>query len=291
MGWKIPGFTGSFTGNVTITGNLTVTGSTGSNSFLGNSMVLTGTLTCANVLASGQLSAYNYITAGDNPVGTTMADAGAIRLIKNVGIYAKDNTTTANQNIRIAGTDTNNNVLVGDVTLCARTKVAGNVAVQIAMTSPVFEVGTALLSTIGDVRFASVNGSNRTIISTRNNANSADVSILSVDTSDTLYIGQATNGGTQAASTTVCGSSTVQIRASNTVKVQAGTTTSIFNNTTNDIQSGGTSRIKTDGTGIGFFATAPVAKPTVTGAKGANAALGSLMTALSSLGLVTDSTT
>lgn len=42
---------------------------------------------------------------------------------------------------------------------------------------------------------------------------------------------------------------------------------------------------------IGFFNTAPVAKPTVSGAKGSNAALGSLMTALAGLGLVTDSTT
>ena len=42
---------------------------------------------------------------------------------------------------------------------------------------------------------------------------------------------------------------------------------------------------------LGFFTTAPVTKPTVTGAKGGNAALTSLMTALAGLGLVTDSTT
>lgn len=54
---------------------------------------------------------------------------------------------------------------------------------------------------------------------------------------------------------------------------------------------GTTARIKTDPTGIGFFNTAPVAKPTVSGAKGSNAALASLMTALAGLGLVTDSTT
>lgn len=41
----------------------------------------------------------------------------------------------------------------------------------------------------------------------------------------------------------------------------------------------------------GFFGTPPVSKPAVTGSKGGNAALASLMTALSSLGLVTDSTT
>ena len=42
---------------------------------------------------------------------------------------------------------------------------------------------------------------------------------------------------------------------------------------------------------VGFNNTAPVAKPTVTGAKGGNAALASLLTALASYGLVTDSTT
>ena len=42
---------------------------------------------------------------------------------------------------------------------------------------------------------------------------------------------------------------------------------------------------------VGFNNTAPVAKPTVSGAKGSNAALASLLTALAAYGLVTDSTT
>lgn len=41
----------------------------------------------------------------------------------------------------------------------------------------------------------------------------------------------------------------------------------------------------------GFFNATPVTKPTVTGAKGGNAALTSLLTALASLGLITDSST
>jgi hypothetical protein len=41
----------------------------------------------------------------------------------------------------------------------------------------------------------------------------------------------------------------------------------------------------------GFYGTEPVAKPTVTGSRGGNAALASLLTALASQGLVTDSTT
>lgn len=48
-----------------------------------------------------------------------------------------------------------------------------------------------------------------------------------------------------------------------------------------------------DGTNtkIGFFAAAPVAKPVVTGSRGGNAALTSMLTALANLGLITNSTT
>jgi hypothetical protein len=42
---------------------------------------------------------------------------------------------------------------------------------------------------------------------------------------------------------------------------------------------------------IGFLGSAPVTKPTITGSRGGNAALASLLTQLDSLGLVTDSTT
>lgn len=42
---------------------------------------------------------------------------------------------------------------------------------------------------------------------------------------------------------------------------------------------------------VGFYNTAPVAKPTVTGSRGGNAALASLLTALAGQGLVTDSST
>jgi hypothetical protein len=41
---------------------------------------------------------------------------------------------------------------------------------------------------------------------------------------------------------------------------------------------------------LGFYgSTAPVAKQTITGSKGANAALTSLLTALANMGLITDS--
>ncbi len=47
--------------------------------------------------------------------------------------------------------------------------------------------------------------------------------------------------------------------------------------------------VRANGTGVAFNGTAPIAKPTVTGSRGGNAALASLLTQLAALGLITDS--
>lgn len=47
----------------------------------------------------------------------------------------------------------------------------------------------------------------------------------------------------------------------------------------------------TIGGNVGFNGTAPIAKPTITGSRGGNAALASLLTALANYGLITDSST
>jgi hypothetical protein len=57
---------------------------------------------------------------------------------------------------------------------------------------------------------------------------------------------------------------------------------------TNNATVGGTLRVNGNS---GFNNTAPIARPTVTGAKGGNAALTSLLTALAAYGLITDSST
>ncbi|MET4683269.1 hypothetical protein [Brevundimonas faecalis] len=57
------------------------------------------------------------------------------------------------------------------------------------------------------------------------------------------------------------------------------------------ISGDGTSKVAVNNTGLGFFATAPAAKPVVTGSRGGNAALASLLAGLAALGLITDSTT
>lgn len=54
---------------------------------------------------------------------------------------------------------------------------------------------------------------------------------------------------------------------------------------------GGTTPFAMEAGAIGFYNTNPIAKPTITGSRGGNAALTSLLTQLNALGLVTDSTT
>lgn len=49
-------------------------------------------------------------------------------------------------------------------------------------------------------------------------------------------------------------------------------------------------KFSANSTGIGFYATSPVAKQAPTGSRGGNAALASLLTALATVGLITDST-
>lgn len=50
-------------------------------------------------------------------------------------------------------------------------------------------------------------------------------------------------------------------------------------------------RIQFDGNGVGFYGAAPIAQPNVTGSRGGNAALASLITQLAALGLVANGTT
>lgn len=57
------------------------------------------------------------------------------------------------------------------------------------------------------------------------------------------------------------------------------------------IAAAGFERFAANSTGVGFYGSAPVARPVVTGSRGGNAALSSLLTALANLGLIANSTT
>lgn len=56
------------------------------------------------------------------------------------------------------------------------------------------------------------------------------------------------------------------------------------------LNAAGTAVVTVNDTGLGFFAASPVAKQTITGSRGGNAALADLLTKLALAGLITDST-
>lgn len=73
---------------------------------------------------------------------------------------------------------------------------------------------------------------------------------------------------------------------------EGGTTLTFMDNNTLSFTGTGGTRIGLDGTQkMGFYGATPIVKPTVTGAKGGNAALTSLITQLAALGIITDTST
>lgn len=102
---------------------------------------------------------------------------------------------------------------------------------------------------------------------------------------------------TFAGGTMVLKAETYQVRdranaeAFRIVPAPAGNTRLMLVNGTNlTIEHNSTVRIKVDSTGLGFFNTAPVAKQSISGSRGGNAALADLLTKLALLGLITDGT-
>jgi hypothetical protein len=113
--------------------------------------------------------------------------------------------------------------------------------------------------------------------------------------------GSASNGGSLvlmagngtstkgAVNITIPGAATESISCSEFVTLVSDPGgSSFFRVSGNDVTISG--EIGLEGTALGFFGTSPQAKPTITGSRGSNAALASLLTALANMGLITNST-
>lgn len=101
-----------------------------------------------------------------------------------------------------------------------------------------------------------------------------------------LYIRSTAGGGSATRSLVIWPSWSVDPTNKLTISVTTGDK-SIVSSSQLDLQGTGVMLVGN----LGFYGTAPIAKAAVTGSKGGNVALASLMTALAALGLVTDSTT
>lgn len=124
-------------------------------------------------------------------------------------------------------------------------------AAFVRLPSTILTFGSSLIATIGNLRTTAAFG-----MWARNNANTADLRVLETG----KFLGSA-----DADSMTIGGLAKLSISATNDLFLGCGK--------------------------LGVFGTTAIAKQAVTGSRGGNAALASLLTSLAAYGLVTDSTT
>ncbi len=92
-------------------------------------------------------------------------------------------------------------------------------------------------------------------------------------------------------SITSSGAATITVAGASTLDVGSGSFTFSHSGGTADLVIGSTTKVGASSGSLGFYQGAGTTKQTVTGAKAGNVALANLMTALATLGLVTDGTT
>ncbi len=139
------------------------------------------------------------------------------------------------------------------------------------------EAGSGTKATAGEMRWPATAG-----IYFRNTG-AANVGVVRVgNTTDDLWIGDTTAGS----DTTIFAATTVTIGPGGAAEYTF--TSSALDMNGNNLSEVGA--LDHDGSTLGFYGTAPTTKQAPTGSRGGNAALASLLTALATIGLITDST-
>lgn len=140
-----------------------------------------------------------------------------------------------------------------------------------------------------------VTGNQDVKLSLRNGDRSTQVGVIGFETGLGLVVRSQTHGGSMTLSVE---DSSGNVETGLVITPDAGVALRFANSVTLETVSGGakttgahqiTGNLDHDGSNVGFYNTAPAAKQTVTGSRGGNAALASLLTALAAIGLLTDS--
>lgn len=179
-------------------------------------------------------------------------------------------------------------------------------------------IGTTPASA-GDIRLSKAG-----VIKALNNAGTGDIQVIGTNASDVILVGDATNTSGITVGVKTGSSISLQFNGSTTVAFTTGyiglgaaaatngaaaiglsNNTYIFQNTSGGSARGligmdssnvihlgdGSNDLQIFGTKVAFFGGTPASKQTVTGSRGGNAALASLLTALATYGVLTDSST
>lgn len=276
-------------GDLTVPGNLQVNGNTVLGNAIGDTTLIAGPATL-----NSSINVKGNTTLGD-AIGDTVSISGPATLDSSISV--KGNTTlgdaagdtvvttgpvtvgttllvttdlTVNGDANVKGSSAlGDNIadtthITGPATLDATLNVKGATQLGDAEADTVTIVDWVLKVTSNDLLFTDDGGGTVVKICDQSSTYQLDVAIGDFHVADDAVIdGDITTTGNFLTSGNMTGT--------------AGTF---------DWLNSGNSRLKINSTGVGFFGSTPIAKPTVVGSRGGNAALNSLCSELANLGLI-----
>lgn len=300
-------------GNATLSVHSSVVATVSGTTFTGltvHTAGVSGSVADAPTVRGTVLTASDYIA-----VGPARASTGSIRLSNLGGMYTRNFANTVDY--RVFNVDGSNNFLLGDSSISdanSDLRCGINAAIRLVVNntisarfqgepaSPIIDAAATTL-TVGapqstfngniivagdtrELRAGIVTASNYVSVGSgpantgslrlpnsgsvefRNAANNANISAVRSHPNNSLAFGDAGHRS-------VISGSYLLISPAISASMQVAST----------------DRIAVDGAGIGFYNVAPAPRPTISGSRGTNAALGSLLHLLQHFGLIVDSTT
>lgn len=240
----------------------------------------TGSLSAASGTFTGDVSAANITATTSFKTTGTVASTGVVRLAQAQHVMGRNSTNNGDRYVLSFGYFTTTPV-TDAITLGGD----GNCYMSLQGSSAYFGANTRLEFDYGGAARMELSGGaltlygNNSVTKIIKSGGASPFQIYHEDDTTNSATGQEVQlHGQNCTGTTTTGGAVV---------ISSGTGTTA--NGAVKLRTGSTVRVECNATGIGFFAATPVAKPTVTGSRGANAALASLLTQLASLGLITDS--
>lgn len=266
----LTGYSGTFSSDLSVEGTFTAHGASVMEAVDAASLDLTGML---DVTGSAIFGADMSIAGALTVVGTiSTGSAFSAPGLGSSGTLTASGATTLNSTLSVSGAATLASTLAVTGATALTGALTGSTA---AFTSTVRSEGTLTVGTTAGVH-------------------------QDLDTDETIWYNGATRLGEVGMTTGSAWYVHVGSPAENAIiaTLNAGVELYYNNSKTLETVSGGakttgahqiTGNLDHDGSNVGFYNTAPTTKQTVSGSRGGNAALASLLTGLAAIGLITDS--
>ena len=251
---------------------------------IGTTLGVTGATTLSSTLSAGASTLASLAVTAGATVGTTLGVTGATTLSSTLSAGA---STLASVGV------TGNATVGGTLGVTGATTVAAITASGAAAFDSTVTLGNAIGDAITINGTTTWVGNSQRIMAPWSTAASTATAFQTSSANSSTFIPVIPSGSGTDTWLYLWENSTFASSGALRIGKSSGLGAAVIQTLDGDpIQffSGGARHIEIDSTGIGVFGAAPIAKPTVSGSRGGNAALASALTALANLGWITDST-